>query len=181
MSKTCYDCEIITDYQLKQEAKSFIIFNFILYISRSQVYSCIYIHHDEVIEWKYFPRYWPFVRGIHRSPVNYPHKGQCRGALMFFYLRLNKRLSKQSWGWWFETLSRPLWRHCNAFFISQKSRFRGHAWFQNLVLMIKQDLYFIYVAEKHDLSRGYLKKRYPAIWGHFRLTLPCPDNVTPPS
>ena len=28
-------------------------------------------------------------------------------------MRLNKRLSKQSWGWWFETLSRPLWRHCN--------------------------------------------------------------------
>ena len=33
---------------------------------------------------------------------------------VFFDLRLNKRLSKQKWGWWFETLSRPLWRHCNA-------------------------------------------------------------------
>ena len=31
----------------------------------------------------------------------------------FFDLRMNKRLSKQSWRWWFETLSRPLWRHCN--------------------------------------------------------------------
>ena len=30
-----------------------------------------------------------------------------------FYQRLNRRLSKQSWGWWFETPSRPLWRHCN--------------------------------------------------------------------
>ena len=29
-----------------------------------------------------FPRYWPCVRGIHRSPVNYPHKGQWREALM---------------------------------------------------------------------------------------------------
>ena len=29
------------------------------------------------------PRYWPFVRGIHRSPVNSPHKGQWRGALIF--------------------------------------------------------------------------------------------------
>ena len=28
-------------------------------------------------------------------------------------LRLNKRLSKQSWGWWFETPSHSLWRHCN--------------------------------------------------------------------
>ena len=32
---------------------------------------------------------------------------------LFFNLCLDKRLSKQSWGWWFETLSRPLWRHCN--------------------------------------------------------------------
>ena len=39
--------------------------------------------HDDVIKWKHFPRYWPFVRGIHRSPVNFPHKGQWRGALMF--------------------------------------------------------------------------------------------------
>ena len=30
-----------------------------------------------------FPRYWPFVRGSHRWPVNSPHKGQWRGALMF--------------------------------------------------------------------------------------------------
>ena len=40
------------------------------------------IYYD-VIKWKHFPRYWPFVRGIHRSPVNSPHKGQWRGALMF--------------------------------------------------------------------------------------------------
>ena len=33
---------------------------------------------------------------------------------VFFDLRLNKRLSKQSWGWWFETLSRSLWRHGNG-------------------------------------------------------------------
>ena len=42
-----------------------------------------YFWHDDVIKWKHFPRYWPFVRGIHRSPVNSPHKGQWRGALMF--------------------------------------------------------------------------------------------------
>ena len=41
------------------------------------------LHHDDVIKWKRFPRYWPFVRGIHRSPVNSLHKGQWRGALMF--------------------------------------------------------------------------------------------------
>ena len=32
---------------------------------------------------------------------------------VIFDLRLNKRLSKQWWGWWFETLSHPLWRHRN--------------------------------------------------------------------
>ena len=39
--------------------------------------------HDDAIKWKHFPRYWPFVRRIHRSPVNSPHKGQWRGAFMF--------------------------------------------------------------------------------------------------
>ena len=41
------------------------------------------LQHDDVIKWKHFPRNWPFVRKIHRSPVNFPHKGQWRGALMF--------------------------------------------------------------------------------------------------
>ena len=33
---------------------------------------------------------------------------------IFCDMRRNKRLSKQSWGWWFETASHSLWRHCNA-------------------------------------------------------------------
>ena len=41
------------------------------------------LFHNDVIKWKHFPRYWPFVRGIHRSPVNSTYKGQWRGALMF--------------------------------------------------------------------------------------------------
>ena len=46
--------------------------------------------HDDVIKWKQFPRYWPFV---------WLHKGQLRGALIFIFdLRWNKRLGKQSWG-----------------------------------------------------------------------------------
>ena len=39
--------------------------------------------HDDVIKWRHFPCYWPFVRGIHRSPVNSPHKGQWHGVLIF--------------------------------------------------------------------------------------------------
>ena len=34
---------------------------------------------------------------------------------VFFDLRLNKRLSSQPWGWWFETPSWSLWRHCNEY------------------------------------------------------------------
>ena len=70
--------------------------------------------HDDVINWKHFLGYLPFVRGIPRSPVNSPHKGQWRRALMFslIWVWIN-RLSKQSWGWWFETLSCPSWRRCN--------------------------------------------------------------------
>ena len=41
------------------------------------------INHDDVIKWKLFPSYWPFVRGIHRSLVNSLHNDQWRGALVF--------------------------------------------------------------------------------------------------
>ena len=67
--------------------------------------------HDDVIKWKHFPRYWPFVRGIHRWPVT--HKGQWRFDV-FFDMRLNKRLGKQSRRRWFGTPSHSLWRRCNA-------------------------------------------------------------------
>ena len=39
--------------------------------------------HDDVIKWKHFLCYWPFVWGIHWSPVNSPHKGQRCRALQF--------------------------------------------------------------------------------------------------
>ena len=60
------------------------------------------VHRTEIISsqnWK--------ADGMHQRPVT-------RSFDVFFDLRLNKRLSKQSWGWWFETLSCPLWRHCNG-------------------------------------------------------------------
>ena len=42
--------------------------------------------HDDVIKWKHFPCYWPFVRGIHRSLVYSSHKSQWRGVLMFSFI-----------------------------------------------------------------------------------------------
>ena len=71
------------------------------------------ITHDDVIKCKHLPRNWQSVRGIQRSPMNSPHKDQWRWALMFHLIcALNKRLFQRSWGWWSETLSRSLWRHC---------------------------------------------------------------------
>ena len=55
------------------------MFNCLCGISDS-IYSAL---HDDVTKWKPLPRYWPFVRGIHRSPMNSPHKCQWRGALKF--------------------------------------------------------------------------------------------------
>ena len=63
----------------------FIMNDCITTTKQSTTKPCAYFlgYHDDVIKWKHFPRNWPFVREIHRSPVNFPHKGQWRGALMF--------------------------------------------------------------------------------------------------
>ena len=48
-------------------------------------------------------------------PGEFPtQRSVTRSFDVFFDLRLNKRLNKRSWGWWFETPSRPLWRHRNV-------------------------------------------------------------------
>ena len=58
----------------------------ILTLSRGQRWghlgSLLFCPRDDVIKWKYTRRYWPFVRGIHRWPVDSPHKGKWRTALM---------------------------------------------------------------------------------------------------
>ena len=43
-------------------------------------------YNNDVIKWKYYSRYWPSVWKIHWSPVNFPHKGHWRGALMCFVI-----------------------------------------------------------------------------------------------
>ena len=48
-----------------------------------------------------------------------------------FDLCLNKRVRKQSWGWWFETLSCPLWRHCNVVVHSLWGKFNTLQWRHN--------------------------------------------------
>ena len=61
--------------------------------------SALLSEHDDVMKWKHFLRYWPFVGGIHRPPVNSHHKGQWRGVLMFYLIcawingRVNNRMA----------------------------------------------------------------------------------------
>ena len=75
-------------------------------ISSVNIQNIILIY-DDVIKWKHFSRYWPFVRGIHRSPVNSPHKGQWGGALMFslIYAWINGWVNNCEAG----DFRRPLW------------------------------------------------------------------------
>ena len=62
-----------------------------------------------------------FSASLAFCPRNSPVTGEfpsqrpvTRSFDVFFDPRLKKRLSKQSWGWWFEMLSRSLWRHCDV-------------------------------------------------------------------
>ena len=71
--------------------------------------------HDDIIKWKHFPCYWPFVWEIHRSMVNFPWQRPVTWSFhVFFDLGLNKRLSRQSRCWWFGMPLCSLWHHCNV-------------------------------------------------------------------
>ena len=67
-----------------------------------------HLSHDDVIKWKHFSRYWPFVRGIHR----WASLTKASDAKHWCFLR-SARLSKQSRRRWIETPLHSLWRHYN--------------------------------------------------------------------
>ena len=78
-------------------------------------------YHDDVMKWKHF-RVAGHLCGEFTGPGEFPtQRPVARSFDIFFNLRLNNRLSKQSWGWWFETLSWSLWRHCNGLKFPTKS------------------------------------------------------------
>ena len=58
----------------------------ILTVTQSSVIPALHLLHDDVIKWKQSPRYWPFVRGIHKSPVDSLNKGRWLGALVFYLI-----------------------------------------------------------------------------------------------
>ena len=69
--------------------------------------------YDDVIKWKHFPFTDPFWGNSPVTGESPSQKPLTPSFNVFFDLCLNKRLSKQSWGWWFKTTSRSLRRHCN--------------------------------------------------------------------
>ena len=73
---------------------------------------CFFMH-DGVIKLKHFPRYWPFVRGINRSPVNSLHKGQWHRDLIFSLISINAWVNNREAGDREKPL-RSLWHHCNG-------------------------------------------------------------------
>ena len=70
---------------------------------------------DDVIKWKLFSALLGIFAGNSPVPDEFPaQRPVARSFDVFFDRRLNKRMSKQWRGWWYETPSSPLWRHCNV-------------------------------------------------------------------
>ena len=67
------------------------------------------VQHDDVVKWKHFPCYCPFV-AAGNSPVtgDFPSQRPITRSFDVFF-----DLSKQLWGWWFEMQSYWLWSHCH--------------------------------------------------------------------
>ena len=109
-----------------------------------------HVKNDDVIKWKHFPRNWPFVRGIHRSPVNSPHKGQWRGALMFALICV--------WinGW------------VNNREAGDLRRYRAH--YDAIVMYIAvTHSYIWYITVIHNVFTIYMKLKFtPSEWTQFR-------------
>ena len=73
--------------------------------------------HDDVTIWKFFRIIGSLCGEFTGHRWNPPQRPVTRSLDVSFDLFLNKQLSKQSWGWWFETPSRSLWFHCNDLWI----------------------------------------------------------------
>ena len=96
-------------------------------------------------------------------PGNLPVTGEfpaqrpvARSFHMFFYLRLNKRLSKQSWGWWFETPSLSLWRHRSGTDQESSLWIPWHSYYNTFCICIV--IKSLLKLSQHDLFRKKLIK-----------------------
>ena len=78
--------------------------------------------------------------GEFTGPGEFPtQRPVTRSFDIFFDLRLNKRLSKQPWGWWFETPSWSSWRQCNVY-PNMNTQDMGTWWCGNIFRLILDHL-----------------------------------------
>ena len=88
----------------------------------------------------------PLCGGI-TGPGEFPtQRPVTRSFDVLFDLCLNKRLSKQWWGWWFETSSRSLWRQCNE-----------RHWFYLVLLMASPELFIMQAFQWQELNFSYCR------------------------
>ena len=107
----------------------------------------IWCKHDDVMKWKHVTRYWSCC--ARNSPVTVEFPSQrpvTRSFDVFFDLRLYEQLSKQSWGWWFETPACSLCRHCNEW-ISMKL---------NIFYRTKITTLYVFYLSKHTTKLSIL-------------------------
>ena len=99
--------------------------------------------------------------GEFTGPGEFPtQRPVTRSFDVFFDLRLNKRLSKQPWGWWFETLSWSLWRQCNV---------------RLMTLDITTKPVYIHSAEKHQRTQfDNIKSMFIMLAA---ITITCSKNI----
>ena len=91
------------------------------------------------------------------------HRPVTRSFDVFFDLRLNKRLSKQSWGCWFDTLSWSLWRHCNDKQKWEQSHFNNSFCIVNrpgrseecTLLLVQSSFWWANIMETEDWNGTY--------------------------
>ena len=115
-------------------------------------------HHDVI---KVFSASLTICAGNSPVPGEFPtQRLVMRSFDVFCDLRLNKRLSKQSWGWWIETQSRPLCRHCNDF----TKPFSGIGACYNSCLTQFNRHYF------QPISTAAMEEHVPTLW--------CSDDLT---
>ena len=118
--------------------------------------------HDDVIKWKHLPRYWLLVRGIHRSQVNFPHKGKWRGALVFSLICTWTNSWRRRW---FQTPSRLLWRHFNECFILNRiiwthGYFLGKTlWYYLISFFGQQKMHFMNRMQYCSCVDGHISER----------------------
>ena len=96
---------------------------------------------------------------------------------VFFDLRLNKRLSKQWWGWWFETLPRPLWCHSKDITKLRACHYQLNTWTRSSVLFecfygtsqVQCNYCPVYASSTGHYSIKEIKQRPFTAWLHAKL------------